>query len=495
MTGHSLLSLTRRRKRGRRTPARGRPRAAPVPRRRAGPRYTAVGEGPLLAEPAPRLRLDDAVALEASRLQMWEEVITMMAETRRNALLPVLLLLVPSLASAWTGRLIGKVVDADGHPIPGVTVTTTSPDVADFMDVATTDDRGLFKVDFVKINVTYHYRLEKAGYVTLLIDQHWTIEGAERHEFKMERGQMATPSGPPPASTSQPAIQAFNEGAHAFDARDYATAKAKFEEAVGHDPKLRQAWEALSRVLAEQKDYAKAVEAAEKAMALGSTNESVLRLRWEAYHHLGDEAKAKAARDDLERIGRLTEEAKKVYNEGVDLLKAGDAQGAYPKFQQALEADPNLQVAQLALATTALGLGHAADAAAAAETVLKADPKNAEALRVQYNAALKLGDEAKVVDALVALAAVDRDMALDGLFKLARAAYDHDETAKAKEQLGKVLEIDPNHAQAHYLLGLLLMREGSKAEAEKHLERFLQLAPNDPDAATAQKALKYLQGH
>jgi Tfp pilus assembly protein PilF len=179
----------------------------------------------------------------------------------------------------------------------------------------------------------------------------------------------------------------------------------------------------------------------------------------------------------------------------VELLKTGDAEGASAKFQQALEADPNLQVARLALATTALDLGRAAEAAAAADAVLKADPRNAEALRIQYNAALKLGNEPKVIDALVALAAVDRDMALDGLFKLARTAYDHDETAKAKERLAKVLEIDPNHAQSHYLLGLLLMREGANAEAEKHLERFVQLAPNDPDAATARKILKYLEGH
>jgi Flp pilus assembly protein TadD len=62
----------------------------------------------------------------------------------------------------------------------------------------------------------------------------------------------------------------------------------------------------------------------------------------------------------------------------------------------------------------------------------------------------------------------------------------------AKKRFGKVLELDPNHARAHYFLGLVLMREGAKQEAKRHLQRFLELAPTDPDAATAKGAIQYL---
>jgi cytochrome c-type biogenesis protein CcmH/NrfG len=84
-------------------------------------------------------------------------------------------------------------------------------------------------------------------------------------------------------------------------------------------------------------------------------------------------------------------------------------------------------------------------------------------------------------------------MARDSLFKLATVAYDSDDTANAKVRFGKVLEIDPSHARSHYFLGLILMREGAKAEARSHLERFLELTPSDPDAATARDALKYVK--
>ncbi len=152
-----------------------------------------------------------------------------------------------------------------------------------------------------------------------------------------------------------------------------------------------------------------------------------------------------------------------------------------------------MQPALLGLGTSGLKIGRAAEAAAAADTVLKADPQNEQAIRIRYNAALKLGDKAMVVDALVGLSAVDRVMARDSLYKLAAAAFESDDTASAKATLGKILEIDPNHPRSHYLLGLILMREGVKPEAKSHLERFLSLAPDDPDAGTAREALRYMK--
>jgi tetratricopeptide (TPR) repeat protein len=422
------------------------------------------------------------------------KVMTMTTEHRRIAWLLVLILTVPGLVSAFRqGRLIGKVVDPEGSPIPGVRVTTTCAEIPDFKEVTTTNDKGIFLVDFERIDVVYRYEFEKAGHVTLRIEQKWTLEGTERHEFRMYPAETLTTDGRPPASTSNPAILAFNGGVIAFKAKDYPTARAKFEESLAFDPYLRQAWAALSQVHLEQKRYREAAEAADKAIALGSTDESVLRSRWEAYRNLGDEAKAAKAREDIERFGRLTEEAKRIHNEGVALSKGGDDAGAFAKFKEALAIDPNLQPALLGLATTGLKIDRAAEAAAAAETMLKADPQNEQAIRIRYNASLKLGDKAMIVDSLVGLAAVDRVMARDSLFKLATAAYNSDDTVNAKEIFGKVLELDPNHPRSHYFLGLILMREGAKKEAKSHLERFLELAPDDPDAATASDALRYLR--
>jgi tetratricopeptide (TPR) repeat protein len=419
---------------------------------------------------------------------------TMMTEHRRTAWLLALILAIPGLAlAARQGRLVGKVVDPEGNPIPGVTVTASSPDIAGFEKVMITNEKGIFKIDFDRLFVVYQYRFEKVGYLPAEANQTWRYQGTKRDEFVLQRGEVAAADAPPPASTSAPAILSFNQGVHAYEAEDYPAASAQFEEALRFDPDLRLAWELLSVVQLEQGHHQEAAEAAEKALALGSTEESVLRARWEAYRNLGDEAKTAEAKVDLEKVGRLGEEAKRIYNEGVALTKAGDAEGAFTNFQDALDADPNLQVALVGLATSALKIERYEEAAGAAEAILDEDPENEQALRIRYNAALKLRNEERVIDSLVGLAAIDPVTARDGLFLLANVAFESDDIVKAKERLDKVLALDPDHPRSHYLMGLILMREAANEEAANHLERFLELAPEDPDAATAQGALKYLK--
>lgn len=81
------------------------------------------------------------------------------------------------------------------------------------------------------------------------------------------------------------------------------------------------------------------------------------------------------------------------------------------------------------------------------------DPKNEAAIRVRYNACLSLGDKAR---------------------------------------FGKVLQVDPNYPQAYFYLGVINVGQGATAEAKSRIERFLQLAPKDPEADSAREMLKYL---
>jgi Tfp pilus assembly protein PilF len=395
--------------------------------------------------------------------------------------------------AAYKGRLIGVIVDPDGEPIEGVTVIAKSDDLPNFSETRVTNKKGVFKLDFDEINVTYKYQFSKTGYITLLTEQVWTKDGSARHYFTLTPGEStAGEIGETPVVTNSEAAAAYQAAVDAFEADDFATAEAKFEEALEHDPELRQAWEALCAIELQQGHYQEAVDAAETAIEMGSTDLAVFRARWEAYRLLGDEEMTLVAQADLEKSGQLAEEAKRIYNEGVAKLKEGDKEGAFTSFEQALDADPNLEPALFGVATTGFEIGKLAESAAAAETILAQDPGNEDALRIRYNVALALEDDDMLIDALVGLAPVEPEAARQNLWLLAMAAYNANDNEKSKERFEKVLMVDPGNAQAHYLLGLVYLGEDDKEETRRHLERFLELAPDDPDAQAAQDILAYI---
>ena len=416
---------------------------------------------------------------------------------RKSTIVCLLLVLVVFAGMAEAirkGRLVGLVEDPQGNPIEGVTVRATSAEVPGYDVVEVTDKKGVFKLDFEEIDRVYTYVFTKPGYVTLRVDQTWEKDGTARDTFVLVPGEDAAVDADAPVTSSSEAAAAYNAGVAAFEARDFATAEARFAEAVEADPGVAQAWMALSLASLEERHYDKAAEAAEKAIELGSTDPMVLRTRWEAYRQLGDEAKAAEAQAELERIGELAEEAKRIYNEGVKLLKAGDKEAAFARFQEALSADPNLKEAQFAVATTGIEIGRNREALDAAREVLRQDPDNADALRLRYNAALALNDPELVADALVDLAPIEPEAARQNLWLLAMTAYDANDMEAAERRFENVLQVDPDKAQAHYLLGLInLSKPDAQEETRQHLERFLELAPDDPDAPAARDILQYLE--
>ena len=406
------------------------------------------------------------------------------------------LLTVPGLAHASReGRLIGKVVDPEGNPIQGVTVVATAEAIPEFRVEDTTNKKGVFIVDIPQLGVAYLLRFGKAGYAALEAELTWNLAGTQRKEFTLQPGsalELGTDAVP---STSNAAITAFNAGVEAFKGGDYPTAQTDFQTAVEHDPGLRQAWSALSVTHFRQGHFQEAADAADKAVALGAKDVPLLRARWEAYRNLGDEAKAAAALQDLQKAGEAAEEAKATYNDAVELLKAGDNEAALTKFQAASELDPSLRMALEGVATTALKLGHNQQAASAAERILAQDPHDEAAARIRFNAYLALGDPSKLVDALVGLAPYEPKVAHDGLLKLAFDAYDANDMPKAKERFLKVLQLTPDDTVALYYGALVEVNLGDTQEAIQHLEHFLQLAPNDKEATPARQMLDYLQKH
>jgi tetratricopeptide (TPR) repeat protein len=127
------------------------------------------------------------------------------------------------------------------------------------------------------------------------------------------------------------------------------------------------------------------------------------------------------------------------------------------------------------------------------ERVLAVDPDSADAIALHGDVLMAIGEQASAHNAhddaesayRRALADYDRLAAVVPdhpavLFSRARAYVELGDVDAAIGDLERALELDPDDADAHNRLGVLLEGRGSFAEALEHYERVVALAPDNP---------------
>ena len=391
------------------------------------------------------------------------------------------------------GRISGKVEDQAGNPIEGVQVTALSPSLDSFKIEKTTNKKGKFVLAFTDSTASYVIELKKEGYQTIVAPIN-PVPGQTRlveYVLLPAQGDEQAAAEKAALSGAGRAILAYNEGVEAQRAGDLELAAKKYSEAAEINPELAAAHTSLAAVAHMQGDYEGAAAEAEKALAIDPTDARAMQLRYDAYRLAGDDAKAKEAEQALRELGGLSETAARIFNEGADAYNAGDITTAISKFQQAADLDPSLVQARLVLAKLFFSEGNLSEALARAEEVVALEPDNGEALRIAYDSALRLGDTEKAARALDGLAVSDPEWAATGLYQLAVELYNNNQAEAAAQALERVIQVDPDHAKAHYLLGVAQFNTGQTETATEHLQRFLELAPDDPDAAIAKDLLAY----
>jgi tetratricopeptide (TPR) repeat protein len=181
----------------------------------------------------------------------------------------------------------------------------------------------------------------------------------------------------------------------------------------------------------------------------------------------------------------------KEYEEGRELLKADDFAGAYAKFSQAVEAVPDLAQAWANLADIDFQNADYAKAMENAEICLEHDDENSKCLAVAANSANELGDS----EAEQRYLARYQEINPDDPATLFNQAVDHlnaldDENARP--YLEQCLEVDDEFGQCLFEYGMLLLRTGDLEGAKAHLNKYLEVAPDGPDATAARETVKYL---
>jgi tetratricopeptide (TPR) repeat protein len=181
----------------------------------------------------------------------------------------------------------------------------------------------------------------------------------------------------------------------------------------------------------------------------------------------------------------------KEYGEAKELLEEGKTAEARDRLEQALEAMPDLIDALEALAGIDYDSGDNELALATARRCLEEDDESLECLAVAINAAGALGD----TEAEAAYLATYQDLNPDDpatLFNQAAGFLNKMDDDNARPLLEQCLAADPNFPKCLFEYGMLLLRTGDLEGAKVQFERYLEVAPDGPDAATATETVKYL---
>jgi tetratricopeptide (TPR) repeat protein len=413
-----------------------------------------------------------------------------------QALFVLLALVVPAAIHAQPARIAVTVLDPEGKPLAGVNIQVTTPDRGDVKVKATTNPKGKATVMVPNVTLSYDLALEREGYQSLTVDVKPTFGETTFREFTLAPvGQVA--AAPVPAADGStpsftPAEVAFNAGVEALGRQDQETALARFLEARDKDPNLTQVYSAIAAIYLEKKQPQEALTAAQRFLQSEPGNPRGLRLVYEAQKQLGNQSEADKALEELQSQ-KGADVATLLFNEGAEALKVGDLDSAEKRFEEALAAQPELYQATEALMVVYARRNDWAKAAAQAEKTLARDPTNLRALRLRHDAYGRLGDQAKEKEAFDALAKADPKALAGALLDSGIAKFNANDTAGAIADLVQVVAIEPDRALAHYYLGLCYTNSSKPAEAKTHLQRFLELAPDDPNAAGAREMLKYLK--
>ncbi|MEM1179415.1 MAG: tetratricopeptide repeat protein [Acidobacteriota bacterium] len=410
------------------------------------------------------------------------------------------ILLASSAPATWAQMLRGTVTDSEKNPLQTVQITVTSDEQTSFRKSLSTDEDGEFVLRFTRNQAQYTFKFlfEKPGYQSFTQEISPSTTRVTRETFVMDvsETQAVERHGDLQSvvtGSSNAAISAFNAGLAAQLDRNLDEAKAKFEEALAADPDLGPAQVALSQVRLDLQDYAGALAAAETALAAGNGRVDALRVKYQSLRALGRQDEAEAVSAELESAEDAVAAARRIYNEGGAAFQADDRATALERFRRAAELDPNLVDAHHAVATLELAAGNHEAAATSAEKALSLGSDKLETLRVLYDAYEALGRMDQLTEIAPRLAAVDPDFGGAKLVEQAAELWNAGQTAQAVALAQQALAIDPTIPKAYYFLGLDHLSGGRNPEAKSALEKFIELAPEDPEAATAKEMLTYIQ--
>jgi len=276
------------------------------------------------------------------------------------------------------GRLAGKVTDATTHqPIAGVTIKMDAVEGHTVHQETKTDKSGEYKFLVLDATIQYNFTYSANGYQSVTDKLKLKLGEVTTHDVELVSGSAAAAkSGEVPkaaAAKPDPAIVAYNEGASLANEGKNAEAIAKMEEAAAGKADFSAAYQALARLYVRTGAYPKAIEAANKSLAITGDDQDMFAVLAESYDKTGQKDKAAEYRK------KLPADANSLFNEAAKLINDGKDNQAEPLLKQAIAANDKMAVAYYELGMLYVRTGKNADAKTNLQKYLELDPNGKEA--------------------------------------------------------------------------------------------------------------------
>jgi tetratricopeptide (TPR) repeat protein len=267
-------------------------------------------------------------------------------------------------------------------------------------------------------------------------------------------------------------------------------------QAVLADPLSAAAWGRFGMVAHAHELFDEAAVAYRRAQALDSAD-----VRWPYF--LGDVLSVQGEElDAAEAAFRRALELEPDYAPahwrlGAAAIAQGRPEAAARALERALELAPDLQPARLALAQVRLSEGELEGAESLLRELLHEQPEHAQALSTLAQVAMRQGrgDEARRIAERAEAApfynlysdplmdqVVTEGVSAVLIWERARAFLQNGKVEQAAIGLSRVVELQPDNADAHHQLALAYRNLGRPAAARRHLERVVALQPELVDA-------------
>jgi tetratricopeptide (TPR) repeat protein len=280
-------------------------------------------------------------------------------------------------------RLQGTITDSSGAPVDGASVTITTPSLTTFKVNLKADAKGHYSTILQDCTMSYHVKFEKEGFAPTELDKKIPINDQATVDQKLMKTSevqakaVASGAAPPPPSTNDQAVLAFNAGVEAMQAGDKAAAEKKFQEAVAKNPDLPNGWQVLAQLAYEKKDWAHVLEYGQKATDLDPSMSNLYAMMAEAARQTGDK---KAAAEWTSRYADANPDSPEIlFNKGIDAYNKGKMKDAEASLGKAVAAKPDFANAVFWLGMAEFNQNKKGEAKEHLQKYLELDPNGKEA--------------------------------------------------------------------------------------------------------------------